>query len=239
MTWMSSVMITQKKHVNRAKNAITLEAQRVCYHFRIGHPIKNKRPEVLGQPRGKEDNILHTLSDTSIPKNTMWNQFGRRFCCYKRVTDTVTGKVRKLPFMPNGRRHASSCDPTTWSSLSDCLAARERQVVDGIGLILPAGYACLDFDNLGTECHPWAERCKALASLSGCHSELSQSRQGWHILGTCNVLSRKRQIPMQLFGALDIIVGNDESPDLLYVTDITPSMEILTHRWEQALRGLP
>ena len=93
--------------------------------------------------------------------------------------------MTKVPYQPNGR-HADVTAPKTWNTFDVCVRALQTRRFSGIGFVFakrPASYAGVDLDKCRD---PWTgvtERWAVqIIEELGTHTELSQSKTGWHIL---------------------------------------------------------
>jgi primase-polymerase (primpol)-like protein len=92
----------------------------------------------------------------------------------------VRRSKRKIPLTPTGA-HASSTDPTTWSTLPDVLGAKRGA---GIGFVLNGdGIVCIDLDHCleAGELLPWAQ--PIVDALPTTWIEVSPSGDGLHVWG--------------------------------------------------------
>jgi len=88
-----------------------------------------------------------------------------------------TAEGTKLPLYPDGRYGLRWKDSGNLISFNHALICRRNTGADGIGLILPENYYCLDIDEAGPE----DPRVKALIEDLDSYTELSPSGAGIHI----------------------------------------------------------
>ena len=94
------------------------------------------------------------------------------------------GRTTKVPCAATGG--ATGTDEKyrkTWVSYADAVSAAERDGHAGVGFVIPVGWFFLDLDHVGLD-DPWT-----LERLDRFHSytELSQSGNGIHIYGKCDL----------------------------------------------------
>jgi putative DNA primase/helicase len=95
------------------------------------------------------------------------------------------GKPTKVPYQVDGRRKASSTDPSTWTTFEAIMAATRDQPIDasgGIGYVFDGVFTFIDLDNCrdphSGAITPWAQEIiDALSSFT----EVSPSGYGLHI----------------------------------------------------------
>lgn len=96
------------------------------------------------------------------------------------------GRPTKVPFQPNGQ-HARTDDPSTWSSLAACRAARaacighwEAVTYDGVGYVFSADdpFVGIDLDKCRGE--QWAADFVAQWAT---YTEITPSWRGYHLIG--------------------------------------------------------
>jgi hypothetical protein len=134
-----------------------------------------------------------------IPPALMLLGLQERWVIWRWVTGK-NGKPTKPPFRANEpSRHASSTDPTTWSSFDVALHAYVEGHCDGIGFALHgSGAVALDIDHCRDastgEIHPWAQD---LVRRCGSYAEVTPSGEGIRIIGLGHglLVHRKFNVP--------------------------------------------
>jgi hypothetical protein len=110
------------------------------------------------------------------------------------------GKLTKPPFRADAPHlHASSTDPSTWSSFEVAMSAYCRGKVDGIGFALSGSeYSALDLDDSRIAASgvlvPWAAE---QIRLSGSYAEVTPSDEGTRVIGRASgpPLHKKYSVP--------------------------------------------
>lgn len=143
-----------------------------------------------------------------------------------------SGPHDKAPRQPNGD-YAKVNDPSTWSTLDECLAAVATGRFAGVGIMMLGlkGFIAIDLDNMrdpGTG-EPINEAA-ARAISCGSYVEVSQSGRGYHIFGTGNTddfQHKENGVGFEVYGGSEgrflIVTGNrlPGAPDKL--KDVTES----------------
>ena len=95
-----------------------------------------------------------------------------------------TPEGTKLPLYPDGRYGLRWKAPGNLISFNHALICRRNTGADGIGLILPEGFYCLDIDEAGPE----DPRVQALIEDLDSYTEKSPSGKGIHItISACDI----------------------------------------------------
>ena len=120
----------------------------------------------------------------------------KRWCLYKIIQRD--GKNTKLPLMPNGKP-AKSNDKTTWNSYEDCIAALNRNIVDGLGFMLGDGYIGIDIDKVSDDIMAYSMDYHAKSMIAdflrgiSTYAEISPSKTGLHFIGKGEVPGERKR----------------------------------------------
>ncbi|MEJ7567779.1 MAG: hypothetical protein WKF41_05895 [Gaiellaceae bacterium] len=132
-----------------------------------------------------------------------------QWVCWKLVERDGQPKPTKEPWQPDGRRRASSTDPSTWSRFEEAAAALEAGSFDGLGYVFSADdpYVGVDLDDGLTE----ADRAAIMVALDS-YTEMSVSGSGVHVIVRANLngYGRNRRGPFEVYehGRYFVVTGN-------------------------------
>jgi len=131
-----------------------------------------------------------------------------QWVCWRLVEREGEPKPTKEPWQADGRRRASSTDPSTWSTFEEATAAASAGGFDGIGYVFSADdpYVGVDLDAGLRE----ADRGAIMAALDS-YAETSVSGTGVHVIVRASLNgSRRRSGPFEVYerGRFFVVTGN-------------------------------
>jgi len=98
-----------------------------------------------------------------------------------RYKTTANGKRTKPPYQPNGDL-ADTSDPQTWNTLNAVCEAFLHSDFDGIGFVIPAGYAALDIDGCIDADGKATAAVETLISEWNGYTEITPSGRGLRVI---------------------------------------------------------
>lgn len=116
---------------------------------------------------------------------SLWNRYPQ-FITYKLSPGDKAGKMDKLPCDPSTGRVANAHNPSIWTTYEKAKLAVASGLGDGVGFVLTVGdpFWFLDLDNALVD-GQWSATAQELsAMLPGAGREISNSRRGFHIIGS-------------------------------------------------------
>lgn len=132
----------------------------------------------------------HSIHDDNGKRNlppafALWNQYPQ-FITYKLVPGDKAGKMDKLPCDPNTGRVANAHNAAIWTTYENARLAVASSLGDGVGFVLTVDdpFWFLDLDNALVDGQWNATAQELSAMLPGAGREISNSRRGFHIIGT-------------------------------------------------------
>lgn len=106
-----------------------------------------------------------------------------QWICWRLEPDPKGDKPRKVPYDPKTGRKASSTNPTTWATLPEAEAARDRYTFTGLGFVFTEerGIVGVDIDHCRAEDGTLNDTACAILEKHPSYTEISPSGTGLHI----------------------------------------------------------
>jgi primase-polymerase (primpol)-like protein len=101
-----------------------------------------------------------------------------QWCVWRRTL--IDGKLKKIPYQPNGKP-AKSNDAATWSSWEAALAAYQTGKYDGLGLFMAGNLTGIDLDHCIDASGATPAATEILERFGGTYIEVSPSGTGYRI----------------------------------------------------------
>lgn len=114
-------------------------------------------------------------------------------------TESVGGRVTKIPYNPITGAKAKSNDASTWCAFESAAPRVEAGRYRGVGFMLSdSPYVCVDLDDCldGGEKEAWAH---GIVAALGSYTEVSQSGRGLHIFGRANIERGRRNERIEVY----------------------------------------
>lgn len=128
------------------------------------------------QDPGSQNGTCYTIRQ--LKEQPIW-------LCWRKKR-TPDGRVTKVPVSPyGGATGTDEAHRSTWADYETARAAARKNSWDGVGFVIPEGYAFLDLDGMPPE-HPTTQ---TLMALLPSYAERSVSGNGTHIYMRCDLHS--------------------------------------------------
>lgn len=121
--------------------------------------------------------------------------------CLWRYEETSNGKPTKVPYQPDGIKHASVTDRATWHSFANCITAFNTGSFAGMGFIFSDSdpYAGIDLD--ASDDNNILERQAKIFAQFDSYAERSPSGNGLHIIIRASVISGRKRSSVELYSS--------------------------------------
>ncbi len=171
------------------------------------------------------ENIPQALKD--IPHWVVWR--------YEHRKEKTTEKPTKVPYRAdNPRVHASSKDPTTWSTFENARENYERGGVDGIGFVFTeeTGFVGVDFDHCIEDGQINPDAWEELSEYTPTYAEVSPSGTGIHVLARGKIPRGRKRGDREMYssGRYFTCTGWGIDGFSSEITDCQPAID--THYWK-------
>lgn len=108
----------------------------------------------------------------------------RQWICWRLEPSVKGDRPNKTPYSPHANRRASSIDPSTWGTLAEAQAARERYGYTGLGFVFTNDddFVGVDIDHCrDKETGTLNKTAVAIVSKATTYTEISPSGEGLHL----------------------------------------------------------